>query len=67
MGFTSVKARLCNAADLEKSEEVELLVDTGAIFSSAPRSLLEKIGLKPIARRKVRVYAGGKSSNATSV
>ena len=38
------------------SEEVELLVDTGAIFSSVPRPVLEKLGLIPIERRGLRVY-----------
>lgn len=33
-------------------------MDTGAVFSSIPRAILEKIGLRPIERRKLRVYEG---------
>ena len=58
MGFTYVKVRLHNPADLAQSDEIELLVDTGAVFSSIPRAILEKIGLRPIERRKLRVYEG---------
>jgi len=58
MGFTYVKVRIENPADSAKSDTVELLVDSGAIFTSIPRITLEKLGLKPVARRKLRVYGG---------
>jgi predicted aspartyl protease len=44
--------------DLTKSDEISLLVDTGAIFSSVPRPVLEKLGVRPIERRRLRVYGG---------
>lgn len=58
MGFTRIKVNVYNPADMSKSYAVELLVDTGAIFTSVPRSLLEKLGLKPIDRKRLRVYGG---------
>jgi len=58
MDFTYVKVRVNNPADLAKSDMIELLVDSGAIFTSVPRTTLEKLGLKPIARRKLKVYGG---------
>lgn len=58
LGFTYVKVRLHNPADLAISDEVELLVDTGAVLSSVPRSILERLGLTPIERRGLRVYGG---------
>jgi len=58
MGFTYVKVRLHNPADLTKFDEIRLLVDTGAIFSSVPRLLLEKLGIRPIERRGLRIYGG---------
>ena len=58
MGFTYVKVRVYNPADLARSDTIKLLVDSGAIFTSMPRSTLEKLGLKPLARRKSRVYGG---------
>lgn len=57
MGFTNVKVAVINPATaLER--DVELLVDTGAVLSSVPRSVLEGLGIKPIGRRRLRVYGG---------
>jgi predicted aspartyl protease len=58
MGFTYIKIRVYSM-DLTRWEDVEVLVDSGALFTSIPRSTLEKLGLKPIARQKFRVYGGG--------
>jgi len=58
LGFTYAKVRLHNPADLTMSDEIELLVDTGAILSSVPRPTLERLGLRPIERRGLRVYGG---------
>ncbi|MBS7618814.1 aspartyl protease family protein [Candidatus Bathyarchaeota archaeon] len=58
MGFTHVKVRIYNPADMSKFDVVELLVDTGAIFTSIPRNVLKKLGLKPLSRRRLRVYGG---------
>lgn len=58
MGFTYVKVRIANPTILTKSNEVNLLVDSGAIFTSIPRNMLEKLELKPIDREKLKVYGG---------
>jgi predicted aspartyl protease len=58
MGFTYIKIRVYSV-DLTRWEDVEVLVDSGALFTSIPRSILEGLGLKPIARQKLRVYGGG--------
>lgn len=58
MGFTYVKVRVYNPADISKFVIVDLLVDTSAIFTSIPRDTLEKLGLKPLDRRRLRVYGG---------
>ena len=57
MGFTFVKVRLYSL-DMSRYEDVELLVDSGALFTSIPRSILEKLGLKPIARYRLRTFSG---------
>lgn len=59
MGFVYVEVWVRNPADLGKGAAVELLVDTGAVFVSVPRAILESLGLQPITRRKLRVYGGG--------
>ena len=49
MGFTYIKIRVYSI-DLTKWEDVEVLVDSGALFTSIPRPILKKLGIKPIAR-----------------
>jgi predicted aspartyl protease len=58
MGFTYVEVHLYNPADLAKSESIKLLVDTGAIFTSVPRDLLDGLGITPVTRRKLKIYGG---------
>jgi predicted aspartyl protease len=58
MGFTYIKIRVYSI-DLTKWEDVEVLVDSGALFTSIPRFTLERLGFKPITRQKLRVYGGG--------
>ena len=47
MGFTSVKVGVANPAKPAKVIMVELLVDTGAMYSIVPRSLLEQLAIRP--------------------
>lgn len=58
MGFTYVKIRIANPLTPSKADEVNLLVDSGAIFTSIPRNTLENLGLKPIDRERLKVYGG---------
>jgi len=58
LGFTYVKVQIANPMTPTRSDEVDLLVDSGAIFSSIPRNALEKLGLKPIDHEKLRVCGG---------
>jgi hypothetical protein len=58
MGFTYVKIWVCSL-DLTRWEDVEVLVDGGALFTPIPRPVLKGLGLKPVARRKFRIYGGG--------
>ncbi|MCP8308218.1 MAG: hypothetical protein H3Z53_07575 [archaeon] len=58
MGFTYVKVRVANPSVLEKLEEVDLPVDNDAIFTLIARNTLEKLGLKPVDRERLKVYGG---------
>jgi predicted aspartyl protease len=58
MGFTYIRVRVYSI-DLAGREEVEVLVDSGALFTSIPRYILERLGLKPVTRQRLRVYGGG--------
>ena len=57
MGLFHVKGRLTGPTG--RVEEVELLVDTGATLSVVPRSLAERLELKPTRSQRV-VIAGGR-------
>jgi len=49
MGFKYVKIRVYSF-DLSRHANVEVLVDSGALFTSIPRRVLEELGLRLIAR-----------------
>jgi len=58
MGFTYIKIRVYSV-DLTRWEDMDVLVDSGELFTSIPRFILERLGLKPITRQRLRVYGGG--------
>jgi hypothetical protein len=45
MGMFEVKVKLANLAAQDRTEEVSLLVDTGATLSWIPREILQKLAL----------------------
>ena len=59
MGFTYVKMLACNPFEQERQEEVELVIDTGAMISVIPRQILEGLGIRPIRRGGFRIFGGG--------
>jgi clan AA aspartic protease len=55
MGHVNVKLRLANPIDPNRSSiETTALVDTGAAFTTVPKELSDKLGLRPTGTRKVR-------------
>lgn len=60
MGFTYIKVKVYNPADMSRSGGARVLVDSGAIFTSIPKKRLTALGLKPLESRTLRVYAGGR-------
>ena len=53
MGATHAKVRIINPADTQKYWEGLFLVDTGATDSLVPGPILESIGLKSEATRRL--------------
>ncbi len=47
MGITFLKAKVINPEQPKKSEECEFLVDSGAVNTVVPQSILKKLGIKP--------------------
>lgn len=58
MGSTYVNVVVSNPADWQKSEEVRLPVDTGAIVSVIPRKILQGLEVKSLGKRKIRAFGG---------
>jgi len=50
MGEFNVKVKLASLAAPERTEEISLLVDTGATLSWIPRVVLERLGVTPYSR-----------------
>ena len=51
MGFVNVKVMLRNSEEPDRKEELEMVVDTGAMYSLVPGHILENIGIRPLERR----------------
>ena len=58
MTMLSVSVRVHADGDGRGPVEVEALVDTGAIFTLLPRSLLQSLGLEPRGRQTFRTVDG---------
>ena len=50
MGLFDVKVRLASLSVPSRTEDVSLLVDTGATLSWIPREILERLGVAPLSR-----------------
>ncbi len=50
MGMFEVNVKLANLAAPSQTEDLTLLVDTGATLSWIPRAILEKLGVKAFSR-----------------
>jgi predicted aspartyl protease len=57
MGFTHVEVTVINAATASK-QDVELLVDNGALLTAVPRKILESLRITPIGKRTLRLFGG---------
>jgi len=58
MGFVKIRAKVWNIYDPDRVREVEMIVDTGALYSVLPRSLLEELGVNPVEKRMFRLADG---------
>jgi clan AA aspartic protease len=56
MGLFYVAGRLTGPT--ERSEEVELLVDTGATFLVVPEALADRLGLRPVRTCPIQTAGG---------
>ncbi len=62
MGITYVELEIANVAAPKKTELLEFLVDSGAIYSVVPARVLRKLGIKPVDKKEFRLADGTKIS-----
>ena len=60
MGLTALEIEVGNPANPEVTEKVDLLIDSGAIYSVVPIPILEKLGIKPLTEQQFRLADGTK-------
>ena len=60
MGLTVLEIEIANPVDPATTEPVELLVDSGAIYSVVPTAVLESLGIKPYAEQEFRLADGSR-------
>ncbi|MGQ9630469.1 MAG: aspartyl protease family protein [bacterium] len=60
MGLTVLEIEVGNPANPEVTEKVDLLIDSGAIYSVVPTPVLERLGIKPLAEEVFRLADGTK-------
>jgi len=60
MGTTTVRVRIHNPATPERYKEVEVPVDTGAVYTVVKGEILQELGIRPLERRKFTLANGEK-------
>src|SRR5271169_1315134 len=60
MGLTVLEIEAGNPASPDVTEKIEFLIDSGAIYSVVPTSVLEKLSIKPLTEQQFRLADGSK-------
>ena len=60
MGITYLELEVANVARPKKTERLQFLVDSGAVYSVVPARVLRRLGIKPIDKQEFRLANGEK-------
>jgi len=66
MGMFEVKVGLANPSAPQRTQQVSLLVDTGATLSWIPRSVLEELGVAAVSRLPFTLADGSELTRDTT-
>jgi predicted aspartyl protease len=58
MGLTILKVEVGNPASPERTETIEFLIDSGAVYSVVPKPVLDRLSIKPIGEQEFRLADG---------
>ena len=61
MGLTVLEIEVGNPAKPNVTEKIEFLIDSGAIYSVVPASVLKRLGIKPLGEQQFRLANGQKT------
>jgi clan AA aspartic protease len=64
MGLTHVRASIANPARPRRTAQVEFLVDSGALYSVVPSTILRDLGIKPHSERSFTLADGTEITRA---
>jgi len=67
MGLTVLKIEVGNPANPDVTEELEFLIDSGAIYSVVPTPVLERLGIKPLSKQEFRLADGSRIARKKGV
>jgi clan AA aspartic protease len=60
MGLTTLQLEVGNPSNPDRLEQLEFLIDSGAIYSVVPTKILKKLGIKPLVEEEFRLADGNK-------
>ncbi len=60
MGLTYLILSVANPSDPDNTEEIEFLIDSGAIHSVVPRPVLTRLGIVPLTEHEYRLADGSR-------
>ena len=60
MGITAIRLQVANFTAPEVTEELEFLVDSGAVYSVVPASVLDRLGIRPLSEQEFRLANGAR-------
>ncbi len=64
MGLTVLTLDVAAPHDPDRRESVDFLVDSGAVYSFVPRTVLERLGVAPHGRQRFRLADGSSIERA---
>ncbi len=67
MGLTFLEIQVGNPAAPETTERVEFLIDSGAVHSLVPTSVLERLGISPLDEQEFRLANGSRVTRKKGV
>lgn len=60
MGLTVLEVEIANPAEPAVTEKLEFLIDSGAVYSVVPTPVLNRLGIRPLAKETFRLANGEK-------